>query len=187
MDAGRYVEPGCVEHLIRDGKTWIGPARGTVDDIRWFGDVLNEAGIKAEVIPDPMAAIWSKLVFNSVLNPVGALLMGDNQARYASADVQALLDDMAAEATRVVEALGGKLAFDPMDFVKKTRAGLLPIGKHAGSMSLDIARGAPTEIDELTGYIVREGERLGIPVPTCKTVYRLVKGLEIAAARRYGA
>jgi len=31
---------------------------------------------------------------------------------------------------------------------------------------------------------VREGERLNIPVPACKAVYRLVKGLELAAQRR---
>jgi 2-dehydropantoate 2-reductase len=64
------------------------------------------------------------------------------------------------------------------------RSGAAPISKHAGSMALDIARGAPTEIDELTGFIVAEGERLGIPVPVSKTVYRLVKGLEIAAAHK---
>jgi len=83
-----------------------------------------------------------------------------------------------------VRALGGSFAFDPMDFVKKTRAGELPISKHAGSMALDIARGAPTEIDELTGFIVREGERLGLAVPNCRAVYRLVKGLELAARPR---
>ena len=27
-------------------------------------------------------------------------------------------------------------------------------------------------------------ERLGLPIPACRTVYRLVKGLELAAARR---
>ena len=32
MNAGRYVEPGCVESLI-EGKTWLGPARGTVHDL----------------------------------------------------------------------------------------------------------------------------------------------------------
>jgi 2-dehydropantoate 2-reductase len=51
-------------------------------------------------------------------------------------------------------------------------------------MVLDIARGQPTEIDELTGVIVREGERLKILVSNCKAVYRLVKGIEIAGQRR---
>jgi len=51
-------------------------------------------------------------------------------------------------------------------------------------MALDTARGVPTEIDESTGFIVREGERLKLPVPNCKAVYRLLKGLEIAAQKR---
>jgi 2-dehydropantoate 2-reductase len=185
MHAGRYVGPGWVEHLI-SGETWLGPLRGDSDEIRWFGDLLDAAGLRTEVIADPMAAVWSKFVFNSVMNPVGALLLGDNAARYESPHVRALIDDMAEECIRIVTALGGTFAFDPMDFVNKVRSGELPMSKHAGSMALDIARGAPTEIDELTGYVVTQAERLGIPVPACRTVYRLVKGLELAATRLRG-
>jgi len=89
-----------------------------------------------------------------------------------------------AECMAVVEALGGRFAFPPMDFVDKVRSGQIPMSRHAGSMALDIARGVPTEIDELTGFIVREGTRLNVPVPNCMAVYRLVKGLELAAHRR---
>jgi 2-dehydropantoate 2-reductase len=185
MHAGRYVGPGCVEHLI-GGDTWLGPLRGGLEDVRWFGELLGAAGIATEVIADPMPAVWSKFVFNSVMSPVGALLLGDNAARFESAHVRALIDDMAAECMHTVEALGGRFAFDPMGFVKKVRMGELPMSKHAGSMALDLARGAQTEIDELTGYVVTQAERLGIPVPVCTTVYRLVKGLERAAARRHG-
>ena len=182
-DAGRYVGPGHVEHLIR-GKTWLGPIRGTLDDVRWLGTLLTEAGLPAEIIADPMGAVWSKFVFNSVMNPLGALLLGVNAARYEAPEVSALIDDMAAECERVVHALGGRFAYDPLEYVKKVRAGQAPLSAHAGSMAQDIARGAPTEIDELTGFIVAQGDRLGIPVPTCKTVYRLVKGLEVAARRK---
>jgi 2-dehydropantoate 2-reductase len=65
-----------------------------------------------------------------------------------------------------------------------TRFGAAGSGNHAGSMALDTARGVPTEIDESTGFIVREGERLKLPVPNCKAVYRLLKDLEIAAQKR---
>jgi 2-dehydropantoate 2-reductase len=95
-----------------------------------------------------------------------------------------MVDDMAAECIAVIEALGGRFAFPPMEFVAKIRSGAVPLSKHAGSMALDIARGAPTEIDELTGFIVREGDRLGIPVPNCRAVVRLVKGLELASEAR---
>ena len=183
MNAGRYVEPGCVDCLI-EGKTWLGPARGRVEDIRPLADLLNAAGMKTEIVPDPMGAVWSKFVFNCVMNPLGALMMGDNAARHDAPEMRELVDDLAAECTAVVRALGGTFAFPPMEFVDKARTGQVPLSQHAGSMALDIARGVPTEIDELTGFIVREGERLKVPVPNCKAVYRLVKGLERAAQRR---
>lgn len=183
MNAGRYVEPGVVENLI-EGKTWLGPMRGSINDIAALGATLNEAGLATEIVADPMGAVWSKFVFNCVMNPLGALMMGDNAARYNSPEMRALIDDMADECMAVIKALGGTLAFPPMEFVARIRAGEVPLSKHAGSMALDIARGAPTEIDELTGFIVREGDRLGIPVPNCRAVYRLVKGLELASHAR---
>lgn len=183
MNAGRYIGPGEIENLI-EGKSWLGPVRGTVEDVKPLAALLSAAGYPTDVLADPMGAVWSKFVFNCVMNPVGALMMGDNAARYDVAEMRTLIDDMAAECMAVVQALGGSFAFPPMEFVEKVRAGEIPLSKHAGSMALDIARGAPTEIDELTGFIVREGDRLGVPVPACRTVYRLAKGLEAASARR---
>jgi 2-dehydropantoate 2-reductase len=183
MNAGRYVEPGAVENLI-EGKSWLGPVRGRVEDIAALGAVLNAAGMPTEIVADPMGAVWSKFVFNCVMNPLGALMMGDNAARHNSPEMRALADDMADECMEVIKALGGSFAFPPMEFVAKIRSGAVPLSKHAGSMALDIARGAPTEIDELTGFIVREGDRHGVPVPNCRAVYRLVKGLELASQAR---
>jgi 2-dehydropantoate 2-reductase len=183
MNAGRYVEPGCVENLI-EGTTWLGPQRGQIGDIATLGALLNEACMPTEIVADPMGAVWSKFVFNCVMNPLGALMMGDNAARHNAPEMRALIDDMAAECMAVVGKLGSRFAFPPMEFVEKIRSGEIPMSKHAGSMALDIARGQPTEIDELTGFIVAEGERLKIPVPNCKAVYRLVKGLELAARQR---
>jgi 2-dehydropantoate 2-reductase len=183
MNAGRYVEPACVENLI-EGKNWLGPVRGRAEDLRPLAELLNKGGMPTEIVADPMGAVWSKFVFNCVMNPVGALMMGDNASRYDSPDMRMLIDDMAAECITVVRALGGDFAFPPMEFVAQVREGQIPLSTHAGSMALDIARGEPTEIDELTGFIVREGTRLNVPVPNCKAVYRLIKGLELAAQRR---
>jgi 2-dehydropantoate 2-reductase len=183
MNAGRYVEPGCIENLI-EGKSWLGPARGSAEDAQPLADLLNKGGLETETVTDPMGAVWSKFVFNCVMNPLGALMMGDNASRYESSEMGALIDDLATECMAVAKALGATFAFPPMEYVDKVRAGRIPLSKHAGSMALDIARGGPTEIDELTGFIVREGERLKIPVPNCQAVYRLVKGLELAARRR---
>src|SRR5215467_10762076 len=183
MNAGRYVEAGCVESLI-EGETWLGPARGNVADVLPLADLLNKSGMETEVVADPMGAVWSKFVFNCVMNPLGALMMGDNAARYDAPEMRALIDDMAAECTAVIQALGGKFAFPPMDYVDMVRSGHIPRSRPAASMARNIERGARTEIDKLTGYIVSEGKRLRIPVPNCKVVYRLIKGLELASMRR---
>jgi 2-dehydropantoate 2-reductase len=184
MGAGRYVEPGHVEHLIA-GSTWLGPVQGSVADLQWFADLLAASGLPCELVADPMAAVWSKFVFNCVMNPIGALVGGSNAARYEVPEVGALIDTMADECQRVVRALGGSFAFDPMAYVHKVREGKVPRSRHAGSMALDIARGAPTEIDELTGWVVAQADRLGIPAPACRSVTALVKGLEYAARARH--
>lgn len=181
MAAARTLGPGRIEHLIA-GPTQVGPVRATLEEVRPFADLLAAAGIEAALVPEPMDAVWTKFVFNSVMNPIGALVLGVNAARYEVAEVRDLIDAMAAECVAVVEALGGRLAGDPLALVKKIRSGTVPISRHAGSMALDMARGVPTEIDELTGYVVREGARLGIPVPVCRTVHGLVKGMEFARA-----
>ena len=45
-------------------------------------------------------------------------------------------------------------------------------------MAMDLARGTPTEIDHLNGYVVRRGAALGIPTPANRALHALVKLLE---------
>src|SRR5262249_42719039 len=94
MNAGRYVEAGCIECLI-EGRTWLGPARGNIDDVRPLAALLNKGGMETKIVADPMGAVWSKFVFNCVMNPLGALMMGDNASRYDSPEMRDLIDDMA--------------------------------------------------------------------------------------------
>ena len=42
----------------------------------------------------------------------------------------------------------------------------------------DVEAHRPTEVDFITGALVREGARLGVPVPLSTAMYRLVRGRE---------
>jgi len=181
FEAARYVSPGRVHHLEHGQDSWLGPARGKVDSVAWLGDLMTKSGLPTRLVADPRGAIWGKLIFNSVMNPVGAVVQGVNAARYDVPEMRALIDDMAAECIRVAEALGVKLAFDPMHLVKKMRSGEVPAGKHGGSMAQDIEAGRETELEAMTGYIVRKAKELGVPVPVTESVYRMAKGVEYAA------
>jgi len=51
-------------------------------------------------------------------------------------------------------------------------------------MSYDIAEGRATEIEFLTGYMVRKADELGVAVPVTRSVYRLLVGTEQGVAIR---
>lgn len=187
LEAARYEGPGRVRHLLHGGTSWLGPARGGVDAIRWLGELMTACGLPTRVVADARGAIWAKFIFNCVMNPLGAILLGVNAARYEVPEVRELIDAMAAECARVAEAQGIALAFDPMEFVRRTRSGELPRSEHAGSMALDLAAGRDTELEALTGYLVRKAKQLGVAVPVTESVYRLAKGVEYASrVRREG-
>jgi 2-dehydropantoate 2-reductase len=49
------------------------------------------------------------------------------------------------------------------------------------STAHDVARGRQSEIDFINGYVVREGERLGVPTPVNRVLHSLVKVKDAAA------
>jgi len=187
FEAARYEGPGRVHHLVHGEDSWLGPARGKVESVAWLGELMTRCGLPTRVVADPRGAIWGKFIFNSVMNPIGAIVMGVNAARFEVPEMRTLIDDMAAECVRVAEAQGIKLEFDPMYLVKKIRLGGAPLTKHAGSMAQDIEAGRETELEAMTGYLVRKAKELGVPVPVTESVYRMAKGVEYAAkAKREG-
>jgi len=184
FEAARYDGPGRVHHLVHGEESFLGPARGKAESIAWLGELMTRSGIPTKVVADPRGAIWGKFIFNSVMNPIGAIVLGVNAARYEVPEVRALIDAMAAECVRVAEAQGVRLEFDPLYLVKKIRAGQAPLTKHAGSMAQDIEAGRETELEAMTGYVVRRAKELGVPVPVTESVYRLAKGVEYAARKK---
>jgi len=188
FEAARYDGPGRIHHLVSGEESWLGPARGKVESVAWLGELMTRSGLPTKVVADPRGAIWGKFIFNSVMNPVGAIVQGVNAARYEVPEMRALIDDMAAECIRVAEALGIRLHFDPMYLVKKFRSGEVPLSKHAGSMAQDLESGRETELEAMTGYVVKKAKELGMPVPVTESVYRMAKGVEYAAkVKREGA
>ncbi len=125
--------------------------------------------------------MWAKLIFNSAVNPLPVLTDLPLSRVYAHPEAYALLRTLVDEGKAVAAALGITLAADPMAVIDEHRA-LGETHTHHGSMKQDIARGRRTEIDTLAGAIVAEADRLGVPVPALRTVYRLVKAVEARTA-----
>jgi 2-dehydropantoate 2-reductase len=139
-----------------------------------LADLLTQAGFVMDPVEDVQGLLWGKLVINAAINPLTALLEVPNGALLESPSLMEVIVGAAEETAAVAAALSVKLPFaDPgaqvMDVARST-------GENSSSMLQDIRRGAPTEIEAISGAIVREGERAGISTPINWTLWHLVQG-----------
>jgi 2-dehydropantoate 2-reductase len=63
----------------------------------------------------------------------------------------------------------------PADILKTVLDLSVTMAGQRSSTAQDLARGRPSEIDHLNGYIVRKGAALGIPTPANRMLHTLVK------------
>ena len=73
-----------------------------------------------------------------------------------------------------------------MYLVKKIRSGEAPLTKHGGSMAQDIESGRETELDSMTGYVVRKAKELGVPVPVTESGIQDGEGRGVRRPREAG-
>jgi 2-dehydropantoate 2-reductase len=168
-----------VEYVL-DTATWIGPARGTtVDDARQVAALIVESGLAAEAFDDLRPAQWSKLIFNATVNAVAALTGLPHDPHFAAEerpdDLGRLVHALVDEGKRIAAAAGVELHDDPWEMnVLATQRG----SAHYPSMLEDVDARRPTEVDLITGALVREAERHGVEAPLHTAMWALVGGRE---------
>jgi 2-dehydropantoate 2-reductase len=168
-----------VEYVL-DTATWIGPARrATPADARAVAELIELSGLKAEAFDDLRPSQWSKLIFNATVNTVAALTGLPHDPHFAQlddpGDLGHLVRQLMDEGKEVAAAVGVTLREDPWEMnVHATRRG----SAHYPSMLEDVEARRPTEVDTITGALVREARRVGVPVPLHETMYRLIKARE---------
>jgi 2-dehydropantoate 2-reductase len=168
-----------VEYIL-DTETWLGPYGDTQQElVEDVAATIVASGLKARAFDDLRPAQWSKLIFNATVNAVAALTGLPHDRHFAERDrledLGRLVYDLVEEGKQVAAAAGIELHEDPWEMnVLATRRG----SAHHPSMLEDVEAHRPTEIDRITGALVREAERVGVPVPLHTALYRLVKARE---------
>ena len=137
---------------------------------------FRAAGLDARVADDIAPVLWRKLVINAAINPLGALTGRLNGAMTTDPDLAPLARTLAEEAAAVAAAEGVPIA-DPWTLVEGA-AGATAANRN--SMLQDLDAGRPTEIDAITGALVRRAAAHGIAVPLTATIAHLVAARERA-------
>ena len=164
------VKPGLVRQVGDDVVSL-----GVHSRLKPLADMLRKAGFVVDIVTDTSALLWGKLVINSAINPLTALLRVPNGELLSRPTARNLLGITARETAAVAVARGVRLPYpDPVVAVETIAR---RTAENYSSMLRDVLRGAPTEIDSINGAIVKAGEETKVPTPVNRTLWQLVKAL----------
>jgi 2-dehydropantoate 2-reductase len=187
-----YGRERLLAGVSNQGATMLGPGRvrhagfgpnvltdllgGASERARWAAELLNAAGLPAEVAEDLAPVVWSKLIANTAINPLTALT-GHRNGELLEGPLASLLDDLAYETAAVAVAAGVALPF--ADAAAHARAVATMTAPNRSSMLQDVTAGRRTEIGALNEAVVIEGARLGVPTPLNRAMTALIRDLEV--------
>lgn len=154
------------------------------DDAQALAPVLEAAGrgfLPMVHEPDIRPTILAKLLFNTCMNPTGALIGRNYGELLGNEHSRGLIIRLADETLRVFASANGyRPAEDGRHYVEDT---LVPVviprsASHRSSMVQDLEAGRRTEIDYLNGAIVRKGRETGVDTPFHQAIVALIHARE---------
>jgi 2-dehydropantoate 2-reductase len=164
--ATEMAGPGHVKHNGR-GELVIGASSASAQ----VANVLRAAGIPVEISDNVAGTLWAKLIMNCAYNALSAITQLPYGRLVAQAGVPAVMQDV-AKAAKVER---------PGDMHEAARRIAQTMPAQFSSTAQDLARGKPTEIDYLNGFVVRKGDALGVATPANRVLHALVKSLSESA------
>ena len=165
--ATEMAGPGHVRHKGR-GDLIIGPSPASESIAKQFSD----AAIPTTVSENVIGELWVKLILNCAYNALSAVAELPYGPMLKVQGVTDVMESAISECVAVARALNIPIPANIGDTVFAL-AGTMP--EQYSSTAQDLARGKPTEIDYLNGYVVRKGAELAIPTPTNRALQVMVK------------
>jgi 2-dehydropantoate 2-reductase len=141
--------------------------------------IFQQAGIDANIPKNIQVAIWSKFLFITMISAIGGLTratIGEMRERPYLMDI---MRKTAQEIVAVAQAKNIALTTETID--KAFTAIHRQSHGTTASTQRDIMEGKASELENFNGYIVHEGERLGIPTPVNQLIYELLLPQEYQA------
>ena len=133
---------------------------------------LAFALLAVQVSDSVAGALWAKLIINCAYNALSAITQLPYGRIVQGEGVAAMMEDIVAECLAVAQADGIAVPGD----IRAAVAGIaVSMATQVSSTAHDVARGKPSEIDHINGYVVRRGAALGIATPVNRALHALVK------------
>jgi len=169
--AAVIVEPGVVKHVSGD-KFGLGePTRKVTERVQKLAKAFEQAGFKAQIMPDIRNDIWLKLWGNLCFNPISALTRATLDVVATDSGTRALSRNMMLEAERIARRIGVHFRVD----VDRRINGAARVGAHRTSMLQDVDKGRPIELDAMLTSVQELGRLTEVPTPYIDAVLALAQ------------
>ena len=160
---------------IRIGTTDAGEEYA--DAVRTVDSILSEADIDHKTPKDIEAAIWEKYILNAAFNCCTAAYDCNIGPLRDDPETAAEYEAAVKEACALARAKGIRIREDYEEtlihrFYHSLQA------SDSSSLQRDVHAGKKSEVETFCGYGVREGARLGVPMPVMEKLYRMIKERE---------
>lgn len=174
-----YLGPGRIRFAGK-GETVFGSYSDPTEHVERIAALFDSVGFPSRVTEDIASEVWMKAIVNAAINPITALTRSKNGCLMVPG-LNELARAITDEAVSVAHSYGIDLPCDEpfskvMEVVRKTSS-------NESSMLQQVKRGEKTEIEEITGEIVRRGREEGLDMVLNETLLDLVRCLD--GGRRY--
>ncbi|PQJ58842.1 2-dehydropantoate 2-reductase [Vibrio jasicida] len=157
------------------GNTQLGGFNAKGVQCGFLAEVMNHALPEVNWNPNINAALWTKLAINCAINPLTAIHQCKN-GELAAPEFATELANITHELVEVMNTEQIKVDFDSlhttiMQVVNATAA-------NYSSMRQDVFHQRRTEIDFITGYLLKAAEKHHISTPENAKLYQRIKQIE---------
>jgi 2-dehydropantoate 2-reductase len=167
--------PGVVRHAGH-GITYLAKMADSNTAATIVPDLLRRAGFETVLSDDVDSILWNKLAVNAAINPLTALLRVRNGYLLQSAAARTLMHAAAEEVQQLAAAqdiiLDEESAGDRAEEVARATA------RNRSSMLQDVLNGRPTEMEAITGSVVRLGKVHHVSTPVNEALLALLQAQE---------
>jgi 2-dehydropantoate 2-reductase len=167
------VEPGVIGHLSPMHLVTLAAFEGPpTESVRRAVDMFKAAGINATMADDGHRALWEKAAPLIPLATLTSLCQAPIGPIRELPYTRALMETLVQELVDVATACGQRLPEEPQRALAQLNR-IPPTMK--ASMARDFERGGRTELDALTGAIVRLADAHQVDVPATRTAYAVLE------------
>ena len=163
--------PGRIRRASETDEVVLGDA-GRPGGLNGFDRLLERAGVVVRIAESIDREEWRKAIVNAAVNPVTAD-HGVENGRLADDPLRGQALSLLEEARRVAESQG--FTFPPEEVERELFRVVRGSAANRSSMLQDIDRGRPTEIDALSGEILRLGTLAGLDLPHTRRIVERIR------------